>query len=79
MRLPIGFLICEWNDLLHCEQNNTDTEVHPIYEDDYVDAMLDHIAQHERDATWEVYATIVWVDTSEVAHVGYLDKVAEAS
>jgi len=75
---PIGFLICEWNDLLCCEQNNTDTKVHPIYQDDYVDAVLDHIAQNERDATWEVFATIVWLEPAEIVYVGYLDKPSVA-
>jgi len=77
MRLPIGFLVCEYNDLLDCEQANQYSRCIPIWEDDYVDALLDDIRQ-ECDVTWEVYATIVWLEPAEVVYVGYLDKPSVA-
>ena len=70
--LPIGFVVLLWNDLLDCEQENTETEILPVWEGDYVDAILDNIRQG-CDPTWEAHATIMWAD-GLAAHVGYLDK-----
>jgi len=71
--MPIGYVIVEYNDLLHCEQTNHYSVTYRIYEDDYVDAILDGIRER-CGPTWEAYARIIWIEGAEVYEVGYLDK-----
>ena len=77
MRMPIGFILCEYNDLLDCDQENQYNRCVPIWEDDYVDALLDDIRQ-ECGCDYEVYVKIVWVEASWVMEVGYLDRPSVA-
>jgi len=77
MRIPDGFLICEYSDLTDCE-GRSERVFEPFYPEDYVDELIDD-ARRACGSGWEVYIAIVWVDPSEVTFVGYLDRVAEAS
>ena len=74
MRIPDGFLICEYSDLTDCE-GRSEQVIRPFYEEDYVDELIDD-AQQICAPGWEVYTAIVWVDPSEVTFVGYLDSPA---
>ena len=72
MRIPDGFLICEYSDLTDCEGRHEQV-IRPFYPEDYVDELIDDAQQDLADG-WEVYTIIVWVDPSEVTSVGYLDS-----
>lgn len=72
MRIPDGFLICEYSTI--CSgATRSEQVIRPFYEEDYVDELIDDAQQICGDG-WEVYTIIVWVDPSEVTFVGYLDS-----
>ena len=76
MRIPDGFLICEYNDLTDCE-GRSERVFQPFYEEDYVDELIDD-AQQICAPGWEVFVAIVWTAPPEVTFVGHLDSPAVA-